>query len=173
MASQLPHRTAKKSAIPSILSPGCPSPLFTAPRNVLRQRCSPISMLFFSISPISAPASIPTSGPCLTSWKPVPKPTGRFTFSIAPIPCLATLQPPRDRCSMKHLSPHLLEDVQWFPYSKAANPSGGSHFQRLIGQAGIMELIAADPRNAASRINDWTICEPQWRKQAGRYLLYE
>lgn len=63
------------------------------------------------------------------------------------------------------------DKLQWFPYPTAANPTGGFHFQRLVGRRDVMETIVRDPVEARSRVEEWTSVGT-WRERVAPHLIY-
>lgn len=63
------------------------------------------------------------------------------------------------------------DQLQWLPYPTAANPTGGFHFQRLVGRKDVMESIVRDPSGATSRIAEWTSAG-NWRERVTPHLIY-
>ena len=63
-------------------------------------------------------------------------------------------------------------EFRWTSYPTAANPSGEGHFERLVGKAGIREVLEASPPNLAGRIDAWTSA-PGWQERVEDVLLYD
>jgi uncharacterized protein YbbC (DUF1343 family) len=63
-------------------------------------------------------------------------------------------------------------EFRWTPYPTAANPSGRRHFERLVGKAGIREVLEAAPPNIAERIDAWTSATG-WKERVAHILLYD
>lgn len=59
----------------------------------------------------------------------------------------------------------------WTGYPTAANPTGAGHFERLIGQAGIREMLESDPKGALQHIAQWTEV-PGWHHRVKQHQLY-
>jgi len=64
------------------------------------------------------------------------------------------------------------EAFRWANYPTAANPTGEGHFERLIGQAGIREILEENPADLEERIQTWTAV-PGWAERVKDVLLYE
>jgi uncharacterized protein YbbC (DUF1343 family) len=62
-------------------------------------------------------------------------------------------------------------DFQWANYPTAANPSGEGHFERLIGRAGIRNVVEECPPNLNQHIRCWT-STVGWAERTRRFLLY-
>jgi uncharacterized protein YbbC (DUF1343 family) len=63
-------------------------------------------------------------------------------------------------------------EFRWTSYPTAANPTGEGHFERLVGRAGIREVLEASPPNLAGRIDAWTSA-PGWQERVEDMLLYD
>jgi uncharacterized protein YbbC (DUF1343 family) len=57
------------------------------------------------------------------------------------------------------------------PYPTAANESGGGHFDRLIGNASVRELLAGGTSRFVRLIVEWTSA-PGWEQHVGPRVLY-
>jgi hypothetical protein len=68
-----------------------------------------------------------------------------------------------------HLHP---AHFQWARYPTAANPGGENHFERLIGQAGVREVLSEFPADLTPRIEAWT-STGDWPARAKGFLLYD
>jgi len=67
---------------------------------------------------------------------------------------------------------HHPRDFAWAPYPTAANPGGGDHFARLVGQRGIAErLLDTDARVSSEEIVRWTAV-PGWAGAVRDALRY-
>jgi uncharacterized protein YbbC (DUF1343 family) len=62
-------------------------------------------------------------------------------------------------------------DFQWANYPTAANPSGEGHFERLIGRAGIRNVLEECPPDLARHIPQWT-STTGWVDRTNKFLLY-
>lgn len=62
-------------------------------------------------------------------------------------------------------------EFRWASYPTAANPTGIHHFERLIGQAGIRELLERNPSDLARRLEQVTSVD-DWLKRVESTLLY-
>ena len=63
------------------------------------------------------------------------------------------------------------QNFRWMNYPTAANPGGEDHFERLIGRAGIREMLEASPPDLEERVKDWT-ATPNWEERTEGHLLY-
>jgi len=64
------------------------------------------------------------------------------------------------------------ETFDWANYPTAANPTGAGHFEHLVGQADIREILAANPADLGDRVRAWTTV-PGWAARVKDFLLYE
>lgn len=62
-------------------------------------------------------------------------------------------------------------EFRWASYPTAANPTGIHHFERLIGQAGIRELLERNPSDLARRLEQVTSVD-DWFERVESTLLY-
>lgn len=62
-------------------------------------------------------------------------------------------------------------EFQWATYPTAANPSGAGHFEKLIGRAGIREMLQTGPDNLEEQIRAWTDVTG-WAERVQPHLLY-
>jgi uncharacterized protein YbbC (DUF1343 family) len=88
-------------------------------------------------------------------------PTDARTFR--PVACALHLL-----CAIARRHP---DQLRWFPYPTAANPTGGSHFQRLVGRGDVMETIVRDTAEAKSCVADWTDAG-DWNDRVRPHLIY-
>ena len=63
------------------------------------------------------------------------------------------------------------EEFCWANYPTAANPSGVGHFERLVGRAGIREVLEESPPDLEERIAAWTSARG-WQDRVKGVLLY-
>jgi hypothetical protein len=61
--------------------------------------------------------------------------------------------------------------IAWAHYPSVANPGGERHFERLIGRAGIRELLEQRPPDLNQRIHHWTRAAG-WAERVTGCLLY-
>jgi uncharacterized protein YbbC (DUF1343 family) len=105
-------------------------------------------------------------------------PTGR---KFANEPCRGLLFTPTDPHSFRPVATtlHTLAAIaqlhptqlDWLPYPTAANPTGGHHFQRLIGHPDILTTLHTTPHRAPSLIPQWTSID-DWTTRVTPHLLY-
>jgi uncharacterized protein YbbC (DUF1343 family) len=88
-------------------------------------------------------------------------PTDERTFR--PVACTLHLL-----CAIARRHP---DKLQWFPYPTAANPTGGFHFQRLVGRRDVMETIVRDPVEAHSWVAEWTSAG-NWSERVAPHRIY-
>ncbi len=62
-------------------------------------------------------------------------------------------------------------DFRWAHYPTAANPTGADHFERLLGQAGIRELLEDNPSDLARHLEQVTSVD-DWSERVQGVLLY-
>jgi len=62
-------------------------------------------------------------------------------------------------------------EFRWVNYPTAANPGGEQHFERLIGRAGIREVLERNQPELAEQIGKW-IAAPGWVNRTKDFLLY-
>jgi uncharacterized protein YbbC (DUF1343 family) len=60
---------------------------------------------------------------------------------------------------------------QWANYPTAANPSGAGHFEQLVGQSGLRELLETSPPDLHERLRACT-ATPDWSGRGQARLLY-
>lgn len=63
------------------------------------------------------------------------------------------------------------EQFFWADYPTAANPTGQAHFERLVGEAGLRELLEEDPPDLAERLEHETPAR-DWPERTRQALLY-
>ena len=64
-------------------------------------------------------------------------------------------------------------EFTWLPYPTAANPTGGGHFERLVGVGGIREQLTAAPETVdTATLRAWTAA-PGWADRWRGVQLYE
>jgi len=59
----------------------------------------------------------------------------------------------------------------WTAYPTAVNPRGEGHFERLVGRAGLRQLLEEQPADLAERLAEATAA-PGWPDRVRRVLVY-